>query len=76
MIGNLIGAVRLLLNSDQSNKQKKQILKNVVSSPRYQKLCHSLNVSGENFARRLLIWALRNRKYTLMRLLFKVKYKR
>lgn len=74
MLGNFIGAVRLLLNSDQSKKQKKQILKNVVSSPRYQKLFHSLNVSGENFARRLLIWALRNRKYTLVRLLFKVKY--
>lgn len=76
MLGNFIGAVRLLLNSDQSKKQKKQILKNVVSSPRYQKLFHSLNVSGENFARRLLVWALRNRKYTLVRLLFKVKYGR
>ena len=76
MLGNFIDAVRLLLNSDQSKKQKKLILKNVVSSPRYQKLFHSLNVSGENLARRVLIWALRNRKYTLMRLLFKVKYKR
>lgn len=74
MLGNFIGAVRLLLNSDQDIKQKKQILKEVVSSAKYQKLFNDLDMKEESFSRKLLVWTLKNKKCVLIRLLFKLKY--
>ena len=74
MLDNFIGAVRLLLNSELSKKQKKQILKNVVSSPRYQKLFSDLDMQEESLSRKILVCLLKNKKCVVIRLLFKLKY--
>lgn len=74
MLDNFIGAVRLLLNSELSKKQKKQILKNVVSSPRYQKLFSDLDMKEESLSRKILVCLLKNKKCVVIRLLFKLKY--
>lgn len=71
-ISNIIGAMKLIVTSDDTEKNRRQLLKDVVVDAHLQSVLHQMDIRKEKTARRILLEAMRKKLsfvvYELVRL--------
>lgn len=72
-ISNTIAAMKMIIQADMSNDKKKSAFKAICKDEQLHKIINSVEVKKEKFTRRLLIWFLKARLYSVCELLVRLK---
>lgn len=72
-ISNTIAAMKMIIQADMSNDKKKSAFKAICKDEQLHKIINSVEVQKEKFTRRLLIWFLKARLYSVCELLVRLK---
>ena len=58
-VSNVIGALKLIISANCSNKQKRQYISEIVADEYFQHVLHGMNIQKEPIFRKLLLMAMR-----------------
>ena len=72
-ISNTIAAMKMIIQADMSNDKKKLAFKAICKDEQLHRIINSVEVKKEKFTRRLLIWFLKARLYSVCELLVRLK---
>ena len=72
-ISNTIAAMKMIVQADMSNSEKKSAFKAICKDEQLHGIINSMEIKKENFARRLLILFLKARLYSVCELLVRLK---
>lgn len=72
-ISNTIAAMKMIIQADMSNDKKKLAFKAICKDEQLHRIINSVEVKKEKFTRRLLIWLLKARLYSVCELLVRLK---
>ena len=72
-ISNTIAAMKMIIQADMSDDKKKSALKAICRDEQLHRIINGVEVKKEKFTRRLLIWVLKARLYSVCELLVRLK---
>ncbi len=72
-ISNTIAAMKMIIQADMSDDKKKSAFKAICRDEQLHRIINGVEVKKEKFTRRLLIWVLKARLYSVCELLVRLK---
>lgn len=72
-ISNTIAAMKMIIQADRSDDKKKSAFKAICRDEQLHRIINGVEVKKEKFTRRLLIWVLKARLYSVCELLVRLK---
>lgn len=72
-VSNTIAAMKMIIQADMSDDKKKSAFKAICRDEQLHRIINGVEVKKEKFTRRLLIWVLKARLYSVCELLVRLK---
>lgn len=72
-MSNIIGALKLIVTSENTKTKKKEYLTDIISDRHFQEVVHSIDIRKETLPRKLLFWAMREKKIEIIYQLINLK---